>query len=75
MMSHDIRTPLNGLLGMLALLEEDALPSAMQQRLKVANNSGHQLRVLLDDIIDFARSETQQLRLETTPVDLRATAH
>ncbi len=73
MMSHDIRTPLNGLLGMLAVLEDDALPGAMQQRLTLANTSGHQLRVLLDDIIDFARSETQQLRLETTPVDLRAT--
>ncbi len=73
MMSHDIRTPLNGLLGMLALLEDDARPDAMQQRLKLANNSGHQLRVLLDDIIDFARSETQQLRLDTTPVDLRDT--
>lgn len=73
MMSHDIRTPLNGLLGMLALLEDDVLPGAMQQRLRLANNSGHQLRVLLDDIIDFARCETQQLRLETKPVDLRST--
>lgn len=73
MMSHDIRTPLNGLLGMLALMEDDVLPGAMQQRLKIANSSGHQLRVLLDDIIDFARSETQQLRLETNAVDLRAT--
>jgi PAS domain S-box-containing protein len=74
MMSHDIRTPLNGLLGMLALIQEEDLPHHIQNRLKLANNSGHQLRVLLDDIIDFARSETQQLRLETSPIDLRATA-
>lgn len=74
MMSHDIRTPLNGLLGMLSILEEDDIPPAARKRFQIASNSGQQLRVLLDDIIDFARSESGQLRWEASDLCLQTTA-
>lgn len=70
MMSHDIRTPLNGVIGMLALLEDETLPPKQQQTLNLARASGQQLRVLLDDIIDLARAEAGKLQLNPMHTDL-----
>ncbi len=71
MMSHDIRTPLNGVIGMLALLDEDSLTADQRQTLSLARSSGHQLRVLLDDIIDIARAEAGRFQLNPRPTDLK----
>ena len=70
MMSHDIRTPLNGVIGMLGLLDDATLSSDQQQTLNLARASGQQLRVLLDDIIDLARSEAGKLQLNPIHTDL-----
>lgn len=71
MMSHDIRTPLNGVIGMLALLEDESLSRSQQQTLNLARASGQQLRVLLDDIIDLARAEAGKLQLNPINIDLK----
>ena len=70
MMSHDIRTPLNGVIGMLDLMDEDTLTGAQRRTLSLARSSGQQLRVLLDDIIDLARAEAGKLQLNPGPTDL-----
>lgn len=71
MMSHDIRTPLNGVIGMLALLDDEELPDEHRQTLNVARASGQQLRVLLDDIIDLARAEAGKLQLNIRATEIR----
>ena len=70
MMSHDIRTPLNGVIGMLDLMDEDTLSDGQRRTLSLARSSGQQLRVLLDDIIDLARAEAGRLQLNPGPTDL-----
>jgi signal transduction histidine kinase/CheY-like chemotaxis protein/HPt (histidine-containing phosphotransfer) domain-containing protein len=64
MISHEIRTPTNGLLGTLGLLGESNLEPSQKELLRVAASSAEMLRVLLNDIIDFARLETGQIQLE-----------
>ena len=72
MMSHDIRTPLNGVIGMLSLLDEPALNDGQRRVLDLVRSSGEQLRVLLNDIIDLSRAEAGKLRLNPAPTNLAA---
>lgn len=70
MMSHDIRTPMNGVLGMLSLMEETELSEPQRKQLRLAMQSGELLKILLDDIIDLARAEAGAISLEPAPTVL-----
>lgn len=70
MMSHDIRTPMNGVLGMLELFDEGGLSAGQHETLRYVRASGEQLRLLLDDIIDLERAESGKLVLNEAPVDI-----
>ena len=53
-MSHEVRNPLNSLLGMLDVLWESvSMNNADRQNLEVARHSGFQIRSLIDDILDY----------------------
>ncbi|MFI0471882.1 response regulator [Halomonas sp. HMF6819] len=56
-MSHDIRTPLNGLLGMMDLMSLGSLDTSQQERLRVAQLSADQLKSHIEDIIDMANAD------------------
>jgi signal transduction histidine kinase/DNA-binding response OmpR family regulator len=71
MISHDIRTPINGLLGTLTLLTDSKLDSSQQELLQVATASAESLRVLVNDVIDFARLESGQIKLEPANFNIR----
>lgn len=73
-MGHEIRTPLNGVIGMLDLMVDDDLPPSARERAGLATRAAHDLLTLLNDILDYSRLDSSQLRLETIPVDLVATA-
>ncbi len=64
MISHEIRTPINGLLGSLSLLTDSTLDDTQRELLQVAMTSGETLRLLLNDVIDFSRLETGDIQLE-----------
>ena len=74
MISHDIRTPINGLLGTLTLLTDSELDSSQQELVQVATTSAESLRVLVNDVIDFARLETGQIKLEPANFNIRELA-
>lgn len=71
MISHDIRTPINGLLGTLTLLTDSELDSSQRELLQVATASAESLRVLVNDVIDFARLESGQIKLEPANFKIR----
>lgn len=71
MISHEIRTPINGLLGTLTLLADSALDGKQKDLLGVATSSAESLRVLVNDIIDFARLETGKIKLEYADFEIR----
>ncbi len=61
MMSHEIRTPMNGIGSMIDLLLESALEAPQRDHLLIAQSSTETLRVLLDDVLDFAKIEAGRM--------------
>ena len=61
-MSHELRTPMNAVLGFTQLLEDDAAepPTERQRaRLQRIREAGAQLMVLIEDVLDLARLDTE----------------
>jgi nitrogen-specific signal transduction histidine kinase len=61
--SHDMRTPLNGLLGTVELLLDGEHPPEVTEQLEVAKVCGKTLRVLVDETLDLSRLESGGLEL------------
>ena len=62
--SHELRTPMNGLLGMAQLLERAELPKQQADHVKVMLEAGRGLQTLLDDVIALTRDDAEQLEDE-----------
>ncbi len=73
--SHEIRTPFHGLMGMLSLLRETGLNARQVDYLRTATESADHLLVILNDILDMSQLENGRLTLNPAPVDLRRLLH
>jgi signal transduction histidine kinase len=73
-MSHELRTPLNGVLGMNQLAQALARGPEQRRYLELAQQSGHALLRILDDVLDFARAEAGRLQLRAEAFDLSVLA-
>ncbi|MEA1942741.1 MAG: ATP-binding protein [Pseudomonadota bacterium] len=72
-MSHEVRTPLNGVLGMTSVLLQDTRLSDEHKRsLKLIDTSGKSLLELLNDVLDLSKIEAGVLDLEPADFDLVA---
>ena len=69
-MSHDIRTPMNSILGMAELLNETQLAREQREYLSVMMNNGADLLELINKILDLARIESGRLTLEAANFNL-----
>jgi signal transduction histidine kinase len=64
-MSHEIRTPMNAIIGFSDLLADKGLNQPDRKNfLNIIQNNGNVLLNLIDDIIDMAKLEAGQLRIE-----------
>src|SRR5262249_34453391 len=71
-MSHAIRTPLTGILGMLGLaLDTEELSGEMRQYLEAALTCGESLLAIVNDALDFSKMEAGKMDLEAIPFGLR----
>ncbi|MCP5158004.1 MAG: PAS domain S-box protein [Gammaproteobacteria bacterium] len=71
--SHEVRTPLNGVIGMIGLLLDTELSATQHRYAEAARASGEILLGLLNNILDFSRIEADRLELEILDFDLRVT--
>ena len=69
--SHEVRTPLNGVVGMLDMLKEMNLNKRQAECVDVAWNSSRTLIELINNILDFSKMEAGKLSLEEVDFDLR----
>lgn len=69
-MSHEVRTPMNGILGMLELMLEEGIAGEPRRMLTVVRDSAMALLDILNDILDFSKIEAGRLEVETLPVSL-----
>jgi len=70
LMSHEMRTPLNGVIGMLGLLAGTQLDGAQRAYADAAQASAEHLLGLVNDLLDYARLEAGKLEFDLGPVDL-----
>jgi CheY-like chemotaxis protein len=69
-MSHEMRTPLNGVIGMLGLLTRTRLDGAQRAYAEAARDSAEHLLGLVNDLLDYARLEAGKLEIDPAPTDL-----
>ncbi len=69
--SHEVRTPLNGILGLLQLIDPSELPEPQSEYLREVHNSGRSLLAIVNDLLDLSKIEAGEMRLESVPFDLR----
>lgn len=74
MMGHEVRTPLNGVLGIASVMLAEGPPPAIAEGLRTIEASGNQLRALLDDVLDYSRYESGQFALEVRPLEVAQVA-
>ena len=68
-MSHELRTPLNGVIGMAYLLKETALEE-QKDKLNILEFSANNLLSVINDVLDYNKSEMDKIELEAVPVNL-----
>ena len=68
--SHEIRTPINGVLGMSSLLQETDLNEEQKEIVGMVVSSADSLLTIINDILDFSKLESGKLRIENVSFDL-----
>ncbi len=69
--SHELRTPMNAILGMVDLALQKQVNPPAKDFLQTAKQSADLLLVLLNDLLDSAKIEAGKLELESAPFSLR----
>ncbi|MFC3147923.1 ATP-binding protein [Piscinibacterium candidicorallinum] len=69
-MSHEVRTPLNGVIGMTGLVLAGPLREDQRRHLSMAQQSAESLLAILNDVLDVTKSESGRIAIESVPVRL-----
>ncbi|MCX7713367.1 MAG: ATP-binding protein, partial [Chthoniobacterales bacterium] len=70
MVSHDLRTPMNAVIGFATLLSESNLSNEQREFVNAITSSSKMLLTLLNDILDFSKMEAGKLELNPHPFNL-----
>jgi signal transduction histidine kinase/CheY-like chemotaxis protein len=67
--SHELRTPMNGLLGMLNLVIDSRIDGQQRDQLETAQRCAYSLLAVLNDLLDLSKIEAGRMALECIPFD------
>ncbi|MGH2850150.1 MAG: ATP-binding protein [Solirubrobacteraceae bacterium] len=71
--SHEVRTPMNGVMGMADLLLETGLTGEQRDYAEQVMRSGEQMLAIINDILDLSKIETGHLELDIADFDVHET--
>lgn len=72
MISHEIQTPLNGIVAMADLLGESSADREQLQKIDVIAKSSEVLLNVINDVLDMSKIEAGKIEIEAVPIDLKA---
>jgi len=70
-MSHELKTPLNPIFGLLNLLKEESLNDESKEYVELMESSSAHLLSLIEDILDFVEVDQEKLATEMHPISVR----
>jgi two-component system sensor histidine kinase RpfC len=68
--SHEMRTPLNGVIAMADVLRETSLNESQREIVDTLGTSAHLLLAQIEDVLDMAKIEAGRVQIENAPFDL-----
>lgn len=71
-MSHEMRTPLTGILGVTELLEKTSLDAVQQDFVETLRNASENLRDMIDQVLDYSRIESGKMTISRKEVQSRS---
>ncbi|MEM6671379.1 MAG: ATP-binding protein [Planctomycetota bacterium] len=71
-MGHELRTPMNGIIGMTELALDTDLSREQREYVETVQRSASTLLATVNDVLDYSRLESGNMRLESAPFPLRA---
>lgn len=74
-MTHEMRTPMNGIIGMAEILQQEKLSPTARGYVETIHRSGRALLGVVNDVLDFSKMETGQLDMERAVFDLPKVLH
>ena len=69
--SHEIKTPMNGIMGMISLMRETILDQKQTQYLNTMHRSTNALMTMIDNILEFSNMQLKGETVKYGPVDMR----
>ncbi len=70
--SHEMRTPLHGILGLARVLQQEQPRADQRQRMALIERSGDHLLSVINDILDFSKIEAGRMEIEARAFDMSA---
>ncbi len=71
--SHEIRTPINGVIGFAQILADSPLSPEQREHVAIIKTSGQALEKLITDILDLSKLEAGTIEIESAPFALHRT--
>jgi len=68
--SHEIRTPINGVIGFAQILADSPLSPEQREQVAIIKSSGQALEKLIADILDLSKIEAGKIEIESSPFAL-----
>jgi PAS domain S-box-containing protein len=68
--SHEIRTPINGVIGFAQILADSPLSPEQREQVAIIRASGEALEKLIGDILDLSKIEANKIEIESVPFGL-----
>src|SRR5579864_929872 len=73
-MGHELRTPMNAILGMTHLALNSPVEAERQQCLRMVKSAGENLLEMMNSLLDFSKIEAGKVELEAVPFSVRKLA-